>query len=229
MVDYYNLNNWGFGTLLDVPWPRPVPAFHSAFERPCLQSGFGAASSCRSHPIGGSMLTPWTIPTDRPAPCPSGIRPVPPLIARRQGDSPGRVSRRSPAAHLESAAGDEELQHVADPAVPDTGIYLTPPGGAHDDARVRLELVVNDPAYNEYLARAVVPYATIYGQQPVELPWLPQSLSAPTAGSPYGLVGSASVRRSAHRELSWPRRPLPLAGSTSSTRPRTSTSAGTTG
>ena len=55
---------------------------------------------------------------------------------------------------------------------PDTGIYLisgvtTSPG--------EMELVINDPAYNEHLARVIVSYSTIYGREPVDLPWLPQT------------------------------------------------------
>src|SRR5688500_1443735 len=58
-------------------------------------------------------------------------------------------------------------------------------------------LIKNDPNYNECWPRAVVPYARIYGRpEPAPLPALTddgQLSPHLPAGTPFGLVGSASL------------------------------------
>ena len=182
VADYYNANNFGFGTLLKVPWPRPVPAFHSASERPCLTMSWPSAGSCLGmafSPRGASVLTPWTHPVDVPASCyPGGATCAPEQRV-------GKVTH--PAAYpgdrlLVTWSGGPVHKNTASPPnqpYPDTGVYLTPPGGASGHPS-EMELVVNDAAYSEHLARVVASYAAIYGKQPAQLPWLPQSPLLPT-------------------------------------------------
>ena len=81
-VDYYNLNNSGFGTLVTLPSaPTPgMPAFHSGFlaDNPDLPEtlAFGAYQfQMHFTPQGLSVLTPFTHPEDEAAPIGSnGVR-----------------------------------------------------------------------------------------------------------------------------------------------------------
>ena len=197
VIDYYNGNNSGAGTALNVPFPPPPgPAFHSAFERPCLaKTGGGSAGPCYSFPFmpkGASTLTPWTHPDDRPAPCPGGA------ATCNAADRVGKVTH--PAAYpgdrllLAWSGGPVTANVLPITPIPDFGIYLTP-AGVVTASPSGLELVVNDPNFQEYLPRVVASYAAIHGQPAMDLPWLPVSTEPEylPPGSPYGIVGTASV------------------------------------
>jgi hypothetical protein len=195
VVDYYNLNNNGFGTLYRLPVRPPAgePRFHPAFlgQNPAIArtvgGGFSYPMRMPFTPRGLRSITPFTHGDDEAAPVGSG----------------GRVGKFT---HPSAAPGGDLLvvwtpgpANDLDRPVPtpryDAGIYVIPDGetvGGPGD----LVLVKNDPAYNEAWPRALVPYAAVHGvAEPEELPWLPNDGSAHAAlpaGTPYGLVGTSS-------------------------------------
>jgi|CXWL01.1.fsa_nt_gi hypothetical protein len=198
VVDYYNLNNNGFGALYRFPLlpPPGQPAFHSAFpaDNPPIDQTIGAGFSYPFRmpftPRGMVSITPFTHGLDEAAPI--------------GGDGVTRVGKFTHP----SAAPDDDLLVVWTPGpandldrptpLPayDGGIYVLP-GGDPIASPAELVLLKNSPAYNEAWPRAVVPYAAVFGvAEPTRLPWLPNDGSLHPllpAGTPYGLVGSSSV------------------------------------
>src|SRR5205085_2293640 len=77
----------------------------------------------------------------------------------------------------------------------DGGIYIIP-AGQPIASPSNLQLVKNDPNYNEQWPRALVPYSAVHGiAQPAALPvnrndGHEEGLSP---GAPYGLIGSSSL------------------------------------
>jgi hypothetical protein len=197
VVDYYNLNNNGFGALYRLPVRAPAgtPAFFSAFpdDNPPIQQTVGAGFSYPFQmpftPWGMYSITPFTHGNDEAAPI---------------GTSGTRVGKFTQP----SGAPNNDLLVVWSPgpcnnldrptSLPkfDGGLYLIP-GGNIVHGPTELVLIKNDPNYNEAWPRAVVPYAAVHGiSEPTALPWLPNDGSlhpALPAGTPYGLVGTSSV------------------------------------
>jgi Hydrazine synthase alpha subunit middle domain len=196
LVDYYNLNNNGFGTLYRMPYlpPPGQPAFFSAFaaDNPDIARTVGAGFSYPMRmpftPRGLYSIAPFTHGDDEAAPIGAGNVRVGKFTqpsAAPNGDllvvwSPG------PANDLDRPTALPRL---------DAGIYLAP-GGAIIGGPASLTLIKNDPGYNEAWPRAVVSYRAIHGvDQPAELAWLPNDGSEHAqlpAGTPYGLIGTSS-------------------------------------
>ncbi len=195
VVDYYNLNNNGFGAAYRLPIAPPAgtPAFYNAFpgdNPPIEQTKSYGLTTFRMPftPWGMSSVTPFTHGEDEAAPVGTG------------GARVGKVTH--PSA---TTGGDLLLVWTPGPAndlnrptnVPryDGGIYLAPAAAAIYDPAALVE-IKNDPAYNEAWPRAVVPYSDIHGvAEPTELPWLPNDGSVHAelpAGTPFGLVGTSS-------------------------------------
>ncbi len=196
VVDYYNLNNNGFGALYRMPINPPAgePPFHSAFpaDNPPIDQTVGGGFSYPFRmpftPRGMYSITPFTHGNDEAAPV---------------GDGGVRVGKFTHP----SAAPDNDLLSVWTPGPAndlnrpttdpryDAGLYLIP-GGDIVGAPSDLILIKNDPNYNEAWPRAVVSYEDVHGvAEPLELPWLPNDGSVHTAlpaGTPYGLVGTSS-------------------------------------
>lgn len=198
VVDYYNLNNNGFGALYRMPAAPPpgVPAFFSAFpaDNPSIEQtvsgGFSYPFKMPFTPYGMYSITPFTHGNDNAAPV-----------------GADGVTRVGKFTHP-SAAPDNDLLVVWTPGPAndlnrpetdpryDAGIYRMPGGGpaaSPDD----LVLIKNDPDYNEAWPRAVVPYAAVHPgmTEPAALPWLPNdgTLHAELpAGTPHGLIGTSS-------------------------------------
>ena len=196
VVDYYNLNNNGFGSLLRFPVrpPAGTPAFHSAFpsENPAINQtvgqGFLYPFRIPFTPWGMFSITPFTHGNDEAAP---------------EGDSAVRVGKFTHP----SAAPNSDLLVAWTPGpandlnrptpLPryDSGLYLM--AGANEIwSPANLILIKNDPNYNEAWPRAVVPYSAVHGvAEPAQIPWLPndgsESIELP-AGTPFGLVGTSS-------------------------------------
>lgn len=198
--DYYNLNNFGFGTLYRLP-AQPadgMPAFYNAYPAdnpPITQTiGSGLVYPFRMGftPRGMSAVTPFTHGRDEAAPMVEG--------GSSEWDRVGKVTHPSAAPDNDllvaySAGPVNALNRPTNLPAPDAGIYLIRNGGpaqSPDD----LVLIKNDPNYNEVWPRAVVSYRAIHGvDEPVALPWLPNDGSqhaALPAGTPYGLVGTSS-------------------------------------
>jgi hypothetical protein len=195
VVDYYNLNNNGFGALYRLPVRPPPgePAFHGAFpdDNPeILQTvggGFLYPFRMPFTPRGMTSLTPFTHGEDEAAPV---------------GDGGVRVGKFT---HPSAVPGGgmlvvwtpgpaNDLDRPTPVPYYDSGLYLM--AAAEIRSPDELVLLKNDPAYNEAWPRALVPYAAVHGvAEPVELPWLPNDGSvhpALPAGTPYGLVGTSS-------------------------------------
>ncbi|MEO1085643.1 MAG: hypothetical protein AAFY88_15490, partial [Acidobacteriota bacterium] len=197
VVDYYNLNNNGFGALYRFPVrpPAGTPAFGSPDPdlNPSIDQtiGSGALYPFRMSytPFGLYSLSPMTHGEDHAAPV--------------GDDGSTRVGKFT---HPSAAPGGDllvvwtpgpanDLNRPTPLPYYDGGLYLMPgsnPVWSPDD----LVELKNDPAYNEAWPRAVVPYRDVHGvDEPDELPWLPNdgTLHAELpAGTPYGLVGSSS-------------------------------------
>jgi hypothetical protein len=213
VVEYYNLNNEGFGTLLafNEEAPKGAPDFGSANgldrSNPKVQRGIwffqpGHPSHLqprytqyRFSPPGLSALTAFTHGEDEAS------SPLPNASAREQWA--GKVTHPS-------GAPDNDVLMVYSPGpvnnlnrpttMPriDGGIYLLK-GGASIDDPGKLVKIKNDPKYNEQFPRAVVPYAAIYGvSAPANIAWLPNDGSQHAmlpAGTPFGIVGTSTFYR----------------------------------
>lgn len=193
-VDYYNLNNSGFGTLTSLSPSPATPAFFSAFlsENPDLARtlDFGYYPF-RMHftPRDLSVLTPFTHPDDEAAPLGAG------------GQRVGKFSHPSGAPNNDLLVvwSPGPVNHLDRPTqLPriDAGLYRIA-GTAVINSPAQLLPIKNDPAYNEAWPRALVPYSAVHGvAAPASRPWLPNDGSVDArlpAGTPHGLVGSSSV------------------------------------
>ena len=202
VLDYYNLNTNGFGTLYRLPLAPPPgqPRFHNAYpnDNPPIDrvtaSGLDYPAKMAFTPRGLYSITPFTNGDDEAAPL--------------GADGQTRVGKFTHP----SAAPNGDLLAVWSPGpannlnrptnVPrvDAGLYVIPNGDIVEGPD-ELVLIKNDPQYNEAWPRAVVTYRDIYGvDEPATLPWLPNDGSQHNdlpAGTPYGLVGSSSFY---HRE-----------------------------
>lgn len=197
VVDYYNLNNNGFGALYRLPVnpPAGTPRFYSAFpdENPSIQQtvggGFSYPFSMSFTPWGLHSITPFTHGNDEAAPVGSG------------GTRVGKFTHPSGAPNNDllvvwSPGPCNDLNRPTTTPYYDAGLYLIAGGNVVTNPN-QLVLLKNDPNYNEAWPRAVVPYSAIHGvAEPFEFDWLPNDGSehaALPAGTPYGLVGSSSV------------------------------------
>ncbi|HET7845276.1 MAG TPA: hypothetical protein VFL14_14060 [Xanthomonadales bacterium] len=186
VVDYYNLNNNGFGAQYRMPLHPPpgMPRFHSAFpaDNPPIQ-----------RTIGQGISYPFTMPFTH------GDDEAAPIGAN--GQRVGKFTQPSAAP-----SGDLLVVWTPGPAndldrptpLPryDAGIYIVP-GAGIVDSPAGLVLVKNSPQYNEAWPRAVVPYSRVHGvDAPATLPFLPNdgaSHAQLPAGTPFGLIGTSSV------------------------------------
>jgi len=197
VVDYYNLNNNGFGALYRMPLHPPPgePDFHSAFAQDnppiarTVGQGFSYPFTMPFTPRGLHSITPFTHGDDEAAPVGAGNVRV------------GKFTHPS-------AAPDNDLLVVWTPGPAndldrpqptpyyDAGLYLAP-GGNVLASPADLVPIRNDPQFNEAWPRAVVSYQRIHGvPEPDALPWLPNDGSVHAAlpkGTPFGLVGTSSV------------------------------------
>lgn len=208
VVEYYNLNNNGFGTLLAfdarkdpdaVPFGSPDasdpsnPAvrrgiwFFDPSHPEHLQPRF---TSYRFSPPGLVALSAFTHGEDEASSkLPDG------------SDWAGKVTHPAGAPNNDvllvwTPGPANNLDRPVHLPRVDAGIYLLKAGVPLNDSR-QLVLVKNDPRYNEVQPRPVVSYAAIHGvSEPAALPWLPndgaESPSLP-AGTPFGLVGTSSL------------------------------------
>jgi len=197
IVDYYNLNNNGFGALYRFPVDPPPgePRFGSPFpsENPAIDQtvggGFLYPFRMSFTPYGMYSISPFTHGNDEAAPV---------------GDD--GTTRVGKFTHPSAAPGNDllvvwtpgpanDLNRPTPLPYYDGGLYLMP-GGDIATSPDDLVLIRNDPAYNEAWPRALVPYSAVHGvNRPDELPWLPNDGTVHEElpeGTPYGLVGTSS-------------------------------------
>jgi hypothetical protein len=196
VVDYYNLNNNGFGALYRLPVAPPPgqPPFHGAFpsDNPSIEQT-----------VGGGFLYPF-----RMAFTPRGMYSISPFTHGNDEAAPIGTDgiRVGKFTHPSAAPGGDLLavwspgptndlnRPTTDPRY-DAGLYLIPNGDIVNSPD-ELILIKNDPSYNEAWPRAVVPYSAVHGvTEPAQLPWLPNDGTVHgelPAGTPYGLIGTSS-------------------------------------
>ncbi len=203
VVRYYNLNNNGFGDLVRYPLDPPGPDFapvisnttYMPLQRPAQVD-----------------LTPWTgdawgLAGDMPAPCTTSAYIYPPVAC-----GGGNISRVGKVTMPAAAPGGGVLlvytrgsaNHnggivgggLAAPYY-DGGLYLLPANLAQTGAPepTDLNVILNDPAYNEQWPRPVVNYNSLMGvSQPAVWPDLANNGSAHLeANTPLALVGASSM------------------------------------
>jgi Hydrazine synthase alpha subunit middle domain len=213
VVEYYNLNNEGFGTLLSFAEEAPAGAslFGSAnaldLTNPKVQRGIDffqpghpahlqpRFTQYRFSPPGLNALTAFTHGEDQAAP------PIPGATAREQWA--GKVTHPSAVPNNDvlivySAGPVNNLNRPASLPRIDGGIYLLKNGVSIDDPS-KLVMIKNDPNFNEQFPRAVVPYAAIHGvSEPDNIPWLPndgREHAMLPAGTPFGIIGTSTFYR----------------------------------
>lgn len=195
---YYNLNNEGFGSMLKFPAQSPTApiAFRPPVPDENVDQGIAVTASCCNgamsfvkwpfQPVGTTSVTPFAHFEDRTSTKDAG------------GNYLGKVTQPSGAPNndLLMVYSPGPVNSNGDhPPYADAGIYMARNGFA--DKPNDLVLIKNDSAFNEIWPRAVVTYKAVYGvDEPTRLPTNPndgsKSASLP-AGTPYGIVGTASV------------------------------------
>jgi hypothetical protein len=202
VVDYYNLNNNGFGALYRLPVnvPAGTPRFYSAFvdDNPSVAQtvgngnnpGFMYPFTMSFTPWGLYSITPFTHGNDEAAPIPTG-----------GGARVGKLTHPSGAPNNDllvvwSPGPCNDLNRPTTIPYYDAGLYVIPAGITVSNPG-QLVPIKNDPNYNEAWPRAVVPYSAVHGvAEPAQFSWLPNNgtlHSELPAGTPYGLVGTSSV------------------------------------
>ncbi|MFT5523481.1 MAG: hypothetical protein ACI9HK_001427, partial [Pirellulaceae bacterium] len=195
---YYNLNNFGFGTLYKMP-AGPKKGYSAFGPGDRTDSRNPAQENTRRPrfsftPRGLQSLTRFVSSFDSPAD----------LSDRNDPDSPriGKFTHPcgAPDNHLltvwspgsVNSNGSYRKYHY--PRI-DSGIYLIK-GGEPIDEPAEMLLIKNDPKFNEQWPRPVVPYKRIYGiEQPNSKPPLANDGSSSVhlpEGSAFGLVGTSS-------------------------------------
>jgi hypothetical protein len=198
VVDYYNLNNNGFGAMYRLPVDLPYnePKFHSAFpnENPSIDQtvsgGFSYPFRMAFTPKGMYSITPFTHGEDAAAPIgEDGVTRV------------GKFTHPSAAPNNDllcvwTSGPANDLNRPTTIPYYDAGLYLIPGGNIVNDPD-ELVLIKNDPNYNEAWPRAVVTYRDVHGiDEPANLPWLPNDGTLHPQlppGTPYGIIGTSSL------------------------------------
>lgn len=206
VVEYYNLNNSSFGTLLAfnarkppgaAPFGSPIDThasnpqvrrglwFFDPSHPQHLQPRF---TQYRFSPPGLTALSAFTHGEDEA----SGWE--------LDGSWTGKVTHPSGAPNNDvllvwSAGPVNHLDRPTRFPSPDGGLYVLKNGATVTDHR-QLVLIKNSPNYSEMQPKALVPYAAIYSvAAPAALPYLPNDgtvHAALPAGTPFGLVGTSS-------------------------------------
>jgi hypothetical protein len=199
---YYNLNNFGFGSLYKFR-PRPpagYPPFGPGYmgdpRNPPLRhgrhaDGRGIYIRFPFSPHGIEALTPFVRKGDWPS--------LPSVPGKEDSPRLGLFTHPSgaPDNHLLTVWSPGSVNNPARYKPPfDSGIYLIKGGKAIDEPGQML-LIKNDPKFHEQWPRALVPYRRIYGvDEPARLAPLTNdgklSKHLPE-GTPFGLVGTSSL------------------------------------
>jgi hypothetical protein len=199
---YYNLNNFGFGTLLKFPIQAPdgYAAFGPGYKPDPRNArvrhsrhadGRGIYIQFPFSPFGLTSLTPFVLKGDWPS-SPSDAN-------NRDSPRVGKFTHPSaaPDNHVLAAYSAGSLNSFTKhkPAF-DSGIYLIKSGQPIDEPGEML-LVKNDPKYHEQWPRALVPYRRIFGvDEPDHIEPLANDGQASRhlpEGTPTGLVGTSSL------------------------------------
>ena len=196
--EYYLQQNMGFGTFFTM---APNAAEGQAYF------GSAATGDPRNITVGNTMVafSPRGIAPLTPFSHASNIPATPSLRNDQNSARMGKVTHPSAAPDNDLltvwSAGpvygfsDPPGRSFRMPAI-DSGIYLIKDGVPVEQPG-QMRLIKNDPRYNEQWPRALVPYKRIYAvDEPARL--APQGYGAAQSsllpeGSPFGLIGSASL------------------------------------
>jgi hypothetical protein len=199
VVGYYNLNNFGFGTIFRFPHqptpPADLHAFHSPLwsENPVLRRAYAdtfvQAAATGYSPWGIEVVTSFCNEFDFPAS----------PLSKPGNERYGKVTH--------PAAGPDGLLMVYSPG-PVNSVqppYLPPPQGKiawlpYDKSAVEnpssITILKENPQYNYQQPRPLLSWQEIYSSNPIELPWCPndgKSHAKLPRGTPFGIVGTSSV------------------------------------
>lgn len=199
---YYNQNNSGFGAYIKMP-PSPPDGYapfgpadmrherNSPWRYGRFANGKGKYYRMPFMPAGAVSMTPFSHGLEGPA--------DPSVPGDEQSPAVGKFTHPSgaPDNHLLTVYSPGPVNHQYEhlPQL-DGGIYLARKGGVIERPS-ELLLIKNDPDYNESWPRAVVPYERVHGVAAPAV--LARGGGAGTGhaalpeGSPFGLVGSASL------------------------------------
>ena len=213
VIEYYNLNNEGFGTLLafNTMAPAGQPDFGSfnALDatNPLVRRGRWFFSpghpqhlqprytQYRFSPPGLTSLTAFSHGEDTAA------DPIPGATTREQWA--GKVTHPSSAPNNDvlvvySPGPVNNLNRPTTMPRINGGIYLLKSGASVEDPKDLVKIKL-DPNYNAMMPKAVVPYSAIHGVvEPAQIAWLPNAGSehiALPAGTPFGLIGTSTFYR----------------------------------
>ncbi|MDO6558271.1 HzsA-related protein [Paraglaciecola chathamensis] len=187
--DYYNKNNFGFGTL----YTAPLKSYRGSikFNSPIKSKNPKIAQLFQGQTIGIKMSF-----------TPKGLYSLTPKSTSADTAATGDYGKFT---HPSAAPNNRLLTSWSDgpvnslnrpspfPAV-DSGIYIMDASQPINDVHTQLTKVINDNNFNEVWPRAVVPYKDVHGvSEPTKLPWLPESGDSNLPhGTPFGLIGSSS-------------------------------------
>lgn len=183
VTNYYPfMRLWGFGVL------QRYPLLSGAGPHFQVQAQVSEADFRSYSRIGVTNLTPHTSASDAAAPNLSGRYSMP--AAAPDG-----------ALLVSYSSGPVASNPLSGPGTPviDAGLYLIPDVDQRITDPSALILLKNDPAYNEFWPRPVVPYSRVHGvTRPDAVP--PTSSLQPTerdrglvSGRPTALLGTSSV------------------------------------
>ena len=215
VIEYYNSNNQGFGTLLafDPKEPANAPRFGSfnALDatNPKVQRGVWfftpthpqhlkpRFTQYRFSPPGLTSLTAFAHGEDNA----SAV--LPDAIVGNEWA--GKVTHPSAAPNNDvlvawSGGPVNNLDRPTTMPRIHAGIYLIKTGVSVNDPRQMVKVKHDaSSAYNMQMPKAVVPYAAIHGvAEPARIDWLPNTGATHTAlpaGTPFGLIGTSSFYR----------------------------------
>jgi hypothetical protein len=194
VVEYYNLNNNGFGAMYRFPLKPPPgqPNFFVAYpsDNPPIDQtvgqGFRYPFQMPFTPRGMYSITPFTTSGDEAAPKGAGGVRVGKFTQPSAGPNNDLLCVWTPGPA-------NDLDRPTTIPYYDSGLYLVR-GGNIVTNPAQLVLIKNDPKYNEAWPRAV-PYKSIHGVDGPQLPWLPNDGTVHPElprGTPYGIVGTSS-------------------------------------
>jgi Hydrazine synthase alpha subunit middle domain len=217
VVEYYNLNNEGFGSLFAFDAEHEGDPKFGSFNgqdssnpkvrrgRWFFQPGHPEHlkprfTQFRFSPPGLVSLTEFSHGEDNAADVPPNL---PPSSTSRDGLFAGKVT------HPSAAPNNDVLLVYSPGPVNNLNRPITTPriqgqirilrGGVPVDDPNALELIKSDPAYNYQMPKAVVPYREIYGvNEPAKYDWTPNRgtlhVELPE-GTPFGLIGTSTFYR----------------------------------
>jgi Hydrazine synthase alpha subunit middle domain len=213
VIEYYNLNNEGFGTLLafDPKEPANAPRFGSFnaldVSNPKIQRGIWyfqpghpehlkpRYTQYRFSPPNLATITAFSHGED------NASSPLPGATASDQWA--GKVTHPAAAPNNDvlvswSSGPVNNLNRPTTQPRVHAGIYLIKNSATIDDPRNMVK-IRHTPNYNLQMPKAVVPYKAIHGvDEPARIEWLPNTGTVHATlpeGTPFGLIGTSTFYR----------------------------------